>query len=189
METDVYQFVQGYFRRNVENFGAVFRKSNLQTEIDALDASILSSNISVKASMRQDITINALNTFLLNFPVKISTPDDVLFRIQSSAFEFKGVVATIKNKLSSTVLQVFDLDGNILLDNVGEYTPSTGIIAVNSFEPSQIISGQPYLIFSVSPETESNIKPLRNFILKLDTARSSTTAIVDRQTTSLEVTV
>ena len=75
------------------------------------------------------------------------------------------------------------------LDNVGEYTPSTGIIAVNSFEPSQIISGQPYLIFSVSPETESNIKPLRNFILKLDTARSSTTAIVDRQTTSLEVTV
>ena len=189
METDVYQFVQGYFRRNVENFGAVFRKSNLQTEIDALDASILSSNISVKASMRQDITINALNTFLLNFSVKISTPDDVLFRIQSSAFEFKGVVATIKNKLSSTVLQVFDLDGNILLDNVGEYTPSTGIIAVNSFEPSQIISGQPYLIFSVSPETESNIKPLRNFILKLDTARSSTTAIVDRQTTSLEVTV
>jgi len=189
METEVYQFVQGYFRRNVENFGAVFRKSNLQTEIDALDASILSSSIAVKASMRQDITINALNTFILNFPVKISTPDDVLFRIQSSAFEFKGVVATIKNKLSSTVLQVFDLDGNILLDNVGEYTPSTGIIAVNSFEPSQVISGQPYLIFSVSPETESNIKPLRNFILKLDTARSSTTAIVDRQTTSLEVTV
>lgn len=189
METDVYQFVQGYFRRNVENFGAVFRKSNLQTEIDALDASILSSSIAVKASMRQDITINALNTFTLNFPVKISTPDDVLFRIQSSAFEFKGVVATIKNKLSSTVLQVFDLDGNVLLDNVGEYTPSTGIIAVNSFEPSQVISGQPYLIFSVVPETESNIKPLRNFILKLDTARSSTTAIVDRQTTSLEVTV
>ena len=189
METDVYQFVQAYFRRNVENFGAVFRKSNLQTEVDALDASILSSNITVKASMRQDITINALNTFILNFPVKISTPDDILFRIQSSAFEFKGVVATIKNKLSSTVLQVFDLDGNVLLDNVGEYTPATGIIAVNAFEPSQVISGQPYLIFSIVPEQESNIKPLRNFILKLDTARSSTTAVIDRQTTSLEVTV
>ena len=189
METDVYQFVQTYFSKNVENFGAVFRKSNLSTEIDALDASILSSSISVKASMRQIITINALNTFVLNFPVKISTPDDILFRVQSSAFEFKGVVATIKNKLSSTVLQVFDLDGNVLLDNVGEYTPSTGLIAINSFEPSQVTSGQPYLIFSVTPEQESNIKPLRNFILKLDTARSSSTAIVDRQTTSLEVTV
>jgi len=189
METDVYQFVQTYFSKNVENFGAVFRKSNLSTEIDALDASILSSSISVKASMRQIITINALNTFVLNFPVKISTPDDILFRVQSSAFEFKGVVATIKNKLSSTVLQVLDLDGNVLLDNVGEYTPATGIIAINAFEPSQVTSGQPYLIFSVTPEQESNIKPLRNFILKLDTARSSTTAIVDRQTTSLEVTV
>ena len=189
METDVYQFVQTYFSKNVENFGAVFRKSNLSTEIDALDASILSSSISVKASMRQIITINALNTFVLNFPVKISTPDDILFRVQSSAFEFKGVVATIQNKLSSTVLQVFDLDGNVLLDNVGEYTPSTGLIAINSFEPSQVTSGQPYLIFSVTPEQESNIKPLRNFSLKLDTARSSSTAIVDRQTTSLEVTV
>lgn len=189
METDIYQFVQSYFATNIENFDAVFRKSNLATEIDALNTSILNSTIDIKASMRQEITINALNTFTLSYPVKIATPDDILFRVQSSAFEFKGVVATIKNRLNSTVLQIVDLLDNVLLDNVGEYTPLTGTVAINAFEPSQITTGQSFLIFSIVPEQSSFIKPLRNYILRLDTAKSSATATVDRQTTSLEVTV
>ena len=189
METDIYQFLQTYFAANVENFDTVFRKSNLATEIDALDTSILSSSITAKPSLRQDITINALNTFTLNYPIKIATPDDVLHRVTSSAFEFKGVVATIKNRLKSTVLEIQDLDGNVLLDNIGEYNATAGTIAINAFEPSQIITGHSYLIFSVVPEQDSFIKPLRNYILRLDTAKSSATATIDRQTTSLEVTV
>ena len=189
METDIYQFIQTYFATNVENFDAVFRKSNMATEIDALDASILNSSITVKPSLRQDITINALNTFTLNYPVKIATPDDVLHRVSSSSFEFGGVIGTMKNRLSSTVLEIQDLNGNVLLDNVGEYDPAAGTISVNAFEPSQIATGQSFLIFSVIPEQDSFIKPLRNYILRLDTAKSSATATIDRQTTSLEVTV
>ena len=181
--------MQTYFAANVENFDTVFRKSNLATEIDALDTSILSSSITVKPSLRQDITINALNTFTLNYPIKIATPDDALHRVTSSAFEFKGVVPTIKNRLKSTVLEIQDLDGNVLLDNIGEYNAEAGTIAINAFEPSQIITGHSYLIFSVVPEQDSFIKPLRNYILRLDTAKSSATATIDRQTTSLEVTV
>ena len=115
-------------------------------------------------------------------------PDDVLHRVTTSSFEFKGVVATIKNRLNSTVLQIQDLNGNVLLDNVGEYNAAAGTVAVNAFEPSQITTGHSYLIFSVVPEQDSFIKPLRNYILRLDTAKSSATATVDRQTTSLEVT-
>ena len=188
METNIYQFVQTYFANNIENFDAVFRKSNLATEIDALDTSILSSSIAVRPSLRQEITINALNTFTLNYPIKIALPDDVLHRVTTSSFEFKGVVATIKNRLNSTVLQIQDLNGNVLLDNVGEYNAAAGTVAVNAFEPSQITTGHSYLIFSVVPEQDSFIKPLRNYILRLDTAKSSATATVDRQTTSLEVT-
>ena len=187
METEIYQFVQSYFATNVENFDAVFRKSNMLTEIDALDASILNSSVTVKPSLRQDITINALNTFTLNYPVKIAPPDDVNHRVTSTTFEFKGVTATIKNRLSSTILEIQDLDGNVILDNVGEYNASAGTISINAFEPSQITTGQSYLIFSIVPEQDSVVKPLRNYILKLDTAKSSATATVDRQTTSLEV--
>ena len=189
METNIYQFVQTYFANNIENFDATFRKSNMATEIDALDTSILSSSIAVRLSLRQEITINALNTFALNYPTKIAAPDDVLHRVTTSSFEFKGVVATIKNRLNSTVLQIQDLKGNVLLDNVGEYNAVAGTIAINAFEPSQITTGQSFLIFSVVPEQDSFIKPLRNYILRLDTAKSSATATVDRQTTSLEVTV
>jgi hypothetical protein len=149
----------------------------------------LNSSITVKPSLRQEITINALNTFTLNYPVKIATPDDVLHRISSSSFEFGGVIGTMKNRLSSTVLEIQDLNGNVLLDNVGEYNAEAGTISVNAFEPSQISTGQSFLIFSVVPEQDSFIKPLRNYILRLDTAKSSATATVDRQTTSLEVTV
>ena len=187
METDIYQFVQNYFATNVENFDAVFRKSNMLTEIDALDASILNSSVTVSPSLRQDITINSLNTFTLNYPVKIAAPDDVNHRVTSSTFEFKGVTATIKNRLTSTILEIQDLDGNVILDNVGEYNAQAGTVAINAFEPSQITTGQSFLIFTIVPEQDSVIKPLRNYILKLDTARSSATATVDRQTTSLEV--
>jgi hypothetical protein len=187
METDIYQFVQNYFATNVENFDAVFRKSNMLTEIDALDASILNSSVTIRPSLRQEVTINALNTFTLNYPVKIAVPDDVNHRVTSSTFEFKGVTATIKNRLSSTILEIQDLDGNVILDNVGEYNAQAGTVAINAFEPSQITTGQSFLIFTIVPEQDSVIKPLRNYILKLDTARSSATATVDRQTTSLEV--
>ena len=130
-----------------------------------------------------------IHTFALNYPIKIAQPDDILHRVTSSAFEFKGVVATIKNRLKSTILEIQDLDGNVLLDNIGEYKAEAGTIAINAFEPSQIITGHSYLIFSVVPEQDSFIKPLRNYILRLDTAKSSATATIDRQTTSLEVTV
>ncbi len=187
METDIYQFVQNYFATNIENFDAVFRKSNMLTEIDALDASILNSSVTVRPALRQEVTINALNTFTLNYPVKIATPDDVVHRVTTSTFEFKGVTATIKNRLNSNVLEIVDLLDNVLLDNVGEYNASSGTISINAFEPSQITTGHSYLIFSIVPEQDSVIKPLRNYILKLDTAKSSATATVDRQTTSLEV--
>jgi hypothetical protein len=189
IETEVYQYIQTYFQDNIETFDAVFRKSNLATEIDALDVSILSSEITVKPSMRQDVTINSANTFTINFPMKIATPDDIFYRVQSGPFEYGGVVGTIKNKLSSTALQIVDLQGNILLDNIGSYNPIAGTVDIVAFEPTQIITGQPYLIFSVTPENDSYIKPLRNYILRLDTAKSSATATIDRQTTSLEVTV
>ena len=189
IETEVFEYIQTYFANNIETFDTVFRKSNLATEIDALDESILSSSILVKAAMRQDVTINAQNTFTINMPMKIATPDDVFYRVQSGPFEFGGVVATIKNKLSSTVLQITDLEGNVLLDNIGSYTPATGAIDVVAFEPTQIITGQSYLIFTVIPENDAYVKPLRNYILRLDTAKSSATATIDRQTTSLEVTI
>ena len=187
-EERVFNLMKSFFDANVSTFGGIFRKSNLLTEIDALDDSILSSSINVNVQMRPTITINTLNTLDVNFPVEIAVPDDVFFRVQSDAFEFNGLVCTIKNRLGSSVLEIVDLDGNVLLDNVGEYNSLSGKVSLVGFRPTQLISGQTFLPIRVTPKSEGTIKPLRNYILQLDTARSSATAEIDRQTQSLSVT-
>ncbi len=187
-EERVFNLMKSFFDANVSTFGGIFRKSNLLTEIDALDDSILSSTINVSVQMRPTITINTLNTLDVNFPVEIAVPDDVFFRVQSDAFEFNGLICTIKNRLGSTILEIVDLDGNVLLDNVGEYNSLSGKVSLVGFRPTQLISGQTFLPIRVTPRSEGTIKPLRNYILQLDTARSSATAEVDRQTQSLSVT-
>lgn len=187
METLVYNYITSYFNSRLRDFGQVFRKSNLMTEIDALDKSILSNDISIKVQMRLGVTLNRENTSTLYFPVAIATPDDIFYRVQSDTFEYAGVPAQIKNRLKSTVLQIVDLDGNVLLDNVGSYSPTNGTVAVIGFNPSQIISGASYLKINIIPQDDGKIEPLRNYILTLDSGKSSATARTDRQTPSLKV--
>lgn len=188
-EEKVFNFMSTFFGNNVSKFGGIFRKSNMLTEIDALDDAILSSTAVVRMQMRPTININALNTIDVNFPTAIASPDDVFFRVTSDAFEFNGTVSLIKNRLKSTVLEIVDLDGNVLLDNVGQYNPANGVVSLVGFRPTQIISGQTYLPIKVTPQSEGVVKPLRNYILRIDTSRSSATAEVDRQTASLKVNV
>lgn len=189
VEDQVFRYMQVYFNNNLNTFDKPFRRSNLLTEIDSLDASILSSRILTRVQMRLPIIINTSTTAELNFPMKISTPDDVNARIESSTFEYKGTLGLIRNQLSSTILQVYDLAGNIMVDNVGEYDAASGSVLVSGLEVSSVTGGANHIKFKVTPEDESFIKPLRNYILTLDTTRSSSTADLDRQTPSLQVNI
>lgn len=189
VETQVFNYIKTYFNSYLNDFGSVFRKSNLATEIDALDKAILSSTINVKTQMRFDVVVGTENTGTLYFPMKIRTPDDVFYSVQSDAFEYNGIPATLKNKLNTTTLQIYDLDGNMLLDNVGSFSPEKGSVSIIGLNPSQVISGNTYLRVNATPQDDGNIQPLRNYILRLDSNKSSATAKVDRQTPTLEVTL
>jgi len=189
MEDEVFNFIKSYFVQSLRDFGQVFRKSNLMTEIDALDKAILSNDIDLKIQMRLEVILNVQNTKTLNFPVAIATPDDIFHRIQSDTFEFNGIPAQIKNQLKTTTLQIFDLDGNILLDNVGGYNPAKGSVSIIGLNPSQVISGNTFIKIAATPQSDSKIEPLRNYILALDVGRSSATARTDRQTANLQVSI
>ena len=97
-------------------------------------------------------------------------------------------LAQIKNVLNSTSLNIQDVDGNILLDNVGEYNPNTGKVSIVGFAPGAFIGGNTFIKVSVIPDNPAVIKPLRNYILRFDATNSSSTATIDNQTTSLVVT-
>lgn len=188
-EVNVFKFIQNYFNTNLSTFNAVFRKSNLATEIDAFDPSILSTRMDIKVQMRQVIDTSIVNTFDLEYPCKIADPDDIFWRIQSTTFEYKAKVARIQNRLNSNTLSIIDLAGNILLDNVGSYNKATGKVSIVGFKPTRMTNGGNTIRIDVIPAVEGTIKPLRNYILKFEADKSSTSAVVDRQTPSLEITI
>lgn len=187
-ENSIYNYVGQYFTRNLDTFNKIFRRSNLLTEIDALDPAILSSKCDVKVQMRIEPTVGVDNTETLSFPMKIAAPDDAVAVVESSIFTFQNAVCQIKNKLESTTLQIVDVDGVVRLDNVGEYNANSGEVKIIGFNPQAFIGGNSYIKISVTPLNESVVKPLRNYILRLDRSRSSTTAVIDRQQTALRVT-
>ena len=187
-ENSIYNFITTFFTRNLNTFDKIFRRSNLLTEIDALDPAILSSRCETKVQIRMTPVIGTNNTEVLSFPMKIATPDDINHTVESSVFTFEDKVCQIKNILSGTTLQIIDVDGNVLLDNVGEYKPADGQVEIIGFNPQAFIGGDTFIKFSVTPENQSVVKPLRNYILRFDTSRSSATATIDRQQTALKVT-
>lgn len=186
-ESEIYNFKKTYFTNNLGKFDAVYRRSNLLTEIDALSPAILSTRQFVKAQLRFSPTVGANTDHRLAYPMKIATPDDIQPIVTTSTFQFKNKVALIKNRLNSTILQIEDLKGNVLLDNVGEYRPQDGVVDIVAINPEALLFGVSFLKVSVIPQDESVIRPLRNYILTLDEDISSATAIIDRQTTTLEI--
>ena len=187
-ENSVFNFINRYFNTNLNAFNRIFRRSNLLTEIDALDTAILSSRMDVKAQLRFSPTIGVTESHALAFPMKIVTPDDEVHSVSSSIFQFNGAVASIKNQLNSNRLQIIDVDGNVLLDNVGQYDGVNGKVDIIGFAPEAFIGGDTFIKISVTPDNPSVIRPLRNYILRLDQTETSATARIDRQNNTLVVT-
>ena len=186
-ESAVYNFMVEYFQGNLNKFDKTFRRSNMLTEVDAIDPAILSSKCDVKAQLRIFPTIGTNRNFELQYPMQLKGPDDFTYTVISSVFEYDGSIALIRNKLNSQRLQIQNIDGDVLLDNVGEFIPTKGQVNIVGFAPQAFIGGSEFIKISAIPLNESVIKPLRNYVVKLDPSLSYATASLDRQDTKLTV--
>lgn len=114
----------------------------------------------------------------LSFPVSIAAPDANDFIIQSNVFTFSGSTCSIKNKLSSNILQVVATAGNrVIIDNVGSYDASGGVVTINYFNPSNIAAGLTEIKLSAIPSNPSAIAPERNELLVFDPNSSTSQAV------------
>jgi hypothetical protein len=111
--------------------------------------------------------------------VALAAPDDVNYIIESNTFTYNSKVCSIRNQLSSNVLQVVDTDGGIQVNNIGTYNATTGVVSITGFAPVSITGGQTYIRLSVVPANESTVIPLRNYVLNIDTNRSFASGILD----------
>lgn len=114
----------------------------------------------------------------LQYPVAIAAPDDDEYIITSNEFTFQAQTCVLRNKLSSNVIQVISVAGNsVLVDNIGNFNPVTGVVTINYFNPTSISAGLTFIKLAAVPANQSALAPTRNEILNFDTDRSTTTAV------------
>ena len=183
MEDKVQTVINNYFATNLQKFGGVFRRSNVLSLIDDLDTAILNSKMTVKMQRLLIPSIGSSLTYTITFPATIATPEPNTHIVTSSNFTFNSKACSIKNKLSSNKLEIISSDGTVEVDNIGSYDGGKGTITLVGFNPSAIVGTS--IKFSVIPANQSTIRPLRNFILDIDTSASNTSAILDFQNTAV----
>lgn len=184
-ESSVFTSMKSYFADNLGVFGGIFRRSTMLNGIDDLSDAILSSRVDIKVQQRFEPTLNQSLSYEVNFPITIAAPDDVQTIITSSTFRLDNKVCLIKNQLNKNKLIITDTLGNVVRDNVGEFDPGAGKIELNGFAPTAITSGTNFLKISAKPADESVVRPLRNYIIKLDEDASFASGEVDRQTVNV----
>lgn len=183
-ENSVFSTIQTYFNNNLKKFGKVFRRSSILSIIDDLDEAILNSRMNIKVQQRfTPITGQAL-TYTINFPMAIANPSNIDRIVTTGRFEFNGKTCFIRNKLNSKKLELVNIDGDVELDNIGEYDTGTGKVLLQGFNPVTIEGGS-ILKVSVTPTNQSTIRPLRNYIIDLDTELSFAQSQIDYQNTQL----
>jgi len=116
-------------------------------------------------------------------PMEIASPDSLTAKITTNVFTYDNKLCTIRNQLSSTKLQVVDIDDNVVVDNIGLYYPQTGRINIVGFAPTAIAVGSQIQLTTI-PANQSTVKPLRNYILDLDPNRTSARGVLDYETTT-----
>ena len=117
------------------------------------------------------------------FPVAIASPDDDTFIVTSNEFSLEGQTCVIKNKLSSTTLQIVTAaGGTVIKDNLGSYNPDSGLVTLEYFNPTSIARGESLIRLSVVPANQSVVDPTRNERLVFDPDRSVVTTVLTEAT-------
>lgn len=178
-EANVTTTILNHFIDNLNVFGESFRRSNVLTEVDNLSEAVLNSRMDVKVQQRFVPNFSTSSSYNITFPVMLSAPDDVNYIISSNQFTYNNKICFIRNKLNETTLQVVDTDGNVQVNNVGTYSPNTGVVKLVGFSVTSIIGGLGYIRISAIPANQSTVTPLRNYILNIDTSRSFASGSLD----------
>lgn len=187
VENRVKDLIKTHFSTTLSGFSKTFRRSALLTEIDAYDPSILSSKMDIKLVIDLIPSLNLSSTYKVYFPVKLESPDLDLFSIESTTFTFgsENRIVRLRNKLGTTILQIVDANSSILVDNAGEYFTQSGLVQLNGFKPRAIMDGSSSIKITAKPADQSVIKPLRNYLLKIDNTNLEVGITIDYQNTNV----
>lgn len=176
IESDVKEAMQTYFDTNLGGFSQSFRRSNMLTDIDSKDNSILSSRADIKMQNRFiPSPTTPLQTVV--YSAAISAPLDDGYVIQSDTFYYNGKVCVLRNLLESSIIQVIEVSTGLpLVDNIGSYSATDGTVSLVNFTGT-LITGS-YIRITALPANPSVINPLRSSIIRYDAQASRARAVL-----------
>ena len=185
LENNTRDTITNHINTKINGFTKTFRRSNLLTEIDEIDAGILNSKMDVKVQVRLVPVLNEPTSYTVTFPMAILGEGSQQINVESTTFDVTGVNGKCKivNKIGSSILQIVNVDDNdaVVTDNIGDYLPSTGVLNLNNFNLNLINAGVNFLKFSAVPQNQATIPMLRNFVYKHDPSRIIVNHTIDRQ--------
>lgn len=185
LENNTRDAITNHINTKINGFTKTFRRSNLLTEIDEIDAGILNSKMDVKVQVRLVPVLNEPTSYTVTFPMAILGEGSQQINVESTTFDVTGVNGKCKivNKIGSSILQIVNVDDNdaVVTDNIGDYLPSTGVLNLNNFNLNLINAGVNFLKFSAVPQNQATIPMLRNFVYKHDPSRIIVNHTIDRQ--------
>lgn len=188
IENQVNNLITNYFSANLNLFNKVFRRSTILADIDDLSDAILNSRMDVKVQRRFSPILSQSNPYTVKFPVALSVPLSDRRVITTNPFVYLGQSCIIRNRLNSNVLEVVTVaDELILVTNVGTYNATAGTVNIVGFAPTSIIGSLTQIKVSAIPANQSTIRPLRNFVLSLDTTNSFSSAQIDYERTRVNL--
>ena len=188
VENQVNTLISNYFTTNLNLFNKVFRRSAILADIDDLSEAILNSRMDVKVQRRFSPTLSQSNPYTVKFPVALSSPLSDRRVITTNPFVYLGQNCIIRNRLNSNVLEVVTVgDELVLVTNIGTYNATAGTVNIVGFAPTSIIGSLTQIKVSAIPANQSTIRPLRNFVLSLDTANSFSSAQIDYERTRVNL--
>jgi len=175
--------ISNYFSANLGGFNQSFRRSNMLTDIDETDPSILSSRAEVLMQQRLTPGVNiAIPTeYSLQFPAAISGTSNDDYIITSSVFNFNLKTCSLRNLLGTNVIQIISDTNQVVVNNVGQYDASSGLVTLNGFAPTSI-PGSTFIRILAKPANQGSITPLRNNILTFDDVSSTSRAVFTTST-------
>lgn len=198
IRSSVDQSVDDYFEANTGKFSQVFRQSNMLTEVDETDPSVLSSRADIVLNRRVTPQLTVTKDYIINFPTSIRSPEFADTQtVYTSLFTYKNKTVFIRNKLDqrvrisaegvtpvifetqpSNTLELVDTEGNILVDNIGSYDKVSGTVTITSLNVQSISGGRNFIKVFAVPANQSVINSVRNNIIRYDEEESFSKAIL-----------
>jgi len=197
VDAAVQNTVKNYFDRSIGKFAQVFRRSNLLSEVDDADPSVLSSRADITLQKRIIPILTLPSNYNFTFGSSLKNPEDIPTTvIRTGVFKYlnknvyirnklnnrvkispDGVVPVIFDKKPSNKLEMVDQQGTVVKDDMGSYDPLTGNVEILKLNVQNTGNSTNYIKIFGIPANESAILPKFSGILKYDVTESSVNAV------------